>query len=186
MEKRDIEIREGRIADAPLVADVVMMAVGGDENHPFYGIVNELAARDDAQYSYCNALVAEVGGEAAGAVVGYDGARLHELRAPLQRLAKERMGEELDIEEETSAGEFYVDSLAVLPRYRGLGIGRRLLAEARDRAFAAGFSKVGLLVDFENPAAEKLYASLGFRRVNPTTFLGHDMWHMQAVKECEV
>lgn len=183
MNSREITIREGVPTDAPFVASVVMMAIGGDATHPFHGIVNELSARDDAQYSYCNALVAEVDGCVAGAIVGYDGARLHELREPLQRLFVERTGEEIKIEEETSAGEFYLDSFAVSPQYRGLGIGSRLLVAARDRAFSAGFERVGLLVDFENPRAEKLYASLGFVRVNATTFLGHDMWHMQAVKE---
>jgi ribosomal protein S18 acetylase RimI-like enzyme len=89
----------------------------------------------------------------------------------------------LDVEDETSAGEFYLDSLAVLPCFRGCGVGRALLSTACNRAFAAGHMRVGLIVDFDNPRAEKLYSSLGFERVNPTTFLGHDMWHMQAKDE---
>ena len=43
----------------------------------------------------------------------------------------------------------------------------------------AGHEHVGLIVDFDNPRAEKLYASLGFVRMEATKFLGHDMWHMQ-------
>ena len=35
-----------------------------------------------------------------------------------------------------------------------------------------------LLVDFENPAAERLYKSVGFERVNVKDFLGHKMWHL--------
>ena len=176
-------IREATLDDAPLVAKVVLMALHYDESHPLYDIFKELAARTDAQYSYCNALVAEVDGAVAGAIVGYDGARLYELREPLLALIKERQGDVIDIEDETSAGEFYLDSLAVLPQFRGMGIGGKLLASARDRAFDAGFDKVGLLVDFTNPRAEKLYASLGFRRVNATKFLGLDMWHMQAERK---
>ena len=56
------------------------------------------------------------------------------------------------------------------------------LSAARDRAFAAGHERVGLIVDFANPRAEALYNSLGFERVNAMKFLGHDMWHMQAKK----
>jgi ribosomal protein S18 acetylase RimI-like enzyme len=183
MEKNGITIRKATIDDAPMIAKVVLMALHYDETHPLYDIFKELAARVDSQYSYMNALVAETDGRFAGAIVGYDGARLYELREALIRLVRERRGEELNVEDETSAGEFYIDSFAVLPQFRGQGIGGMLLAKARDNAFAAGFERVGLIVDFANTRAEKLYASLGFVRVNPTKFLGIDMWHMQAMKE---
>ncbi len=179
MEKRKIVIRPSVAADAPFIGLVVLMALHYDETHPMYDIFKELAGRDDSQYSYRNALVAEVDGVLAGAVVGYDGANLHVLREPLLELVELRMGKVLEIEDETSAGEFYVDSIAVLPEYRGRGVGRALLADLCRRVFAKGFDKVGLLVDVTCPKAEDLYASLGFRRVNPTTFLGLDMWHMQ-------
>lgn len=180
MKIENIKIREAVAADAPLVGKVVLMALHYDDTHPFAPIFAELAAREVSQYSYRNALVAEVNGTVAGAIVGYDGERLKELREPLLSLVMEREGRVLEIEDETSAGEFYIDSLAVLPQFRGCGVGRALLSTARDRAFAAGFERVGLLVDFENPRAEALYRSLGFGRVNATTFLGHDMWHLQA------
>lgn len=182
MKNSDIIIREAVPDDAPFLGLVVCMALNYDEKHPLYDIFVKLAARCDAQYSYCNALVAEVDGRTAGAIVGYDGARLHELRAPLQALIVEKTGRPIDIEDETTAGEFYLDSLAVLPQYRGCGVGTKLLQSMRGRAFDAGFKRVGLLVDVDNPSAEALYSSLGFRRVNPTTFLGHNMWHLQSVK----
>ena len=179
MEIKDITIREATSQDAPLVAKAVLMALHYDDSHPLYGVFRELAARTDAQYSYCNALVAEVDGIPAGAIVGYDGARLYELREPLQAIMRARLGHEVAIEDETSAGEFYLDSLAVLPEFRGMGVGSRLLTAAAEKAFAAGHERVGLIVDFDNPRAEALYSSLGFERVNATTFLGHKMWHMQ-------
>lgn len=183
MSENIVTIRKGTRSDAAFLAKVVLMALHENESHPMYGIFEELAARQDAQYSFCNALIAEVDGVAAGAIIGYDGAKLQELRVPLLQLVKERQGRELNIENETSAGEFYLDSLAVLPEYRSCGIGRMLLCAARDKAFADGFERVGLLVDFNNPRAERLYTSLGFRRISPTKFLGLDMWHMQVCQE---
>jgi ribosomal protein S18 acetylase RimI-like enzyme len=159
------------------------MALHYDEENPLFEAFVELAGREESQYSYRNALVGEVDGVAAGAVVGYDGALLQRLRKPLLDMIAERIGKVPFIEDETSAGEFYVDSLAVLPQFRGRGVGRSLLSAMRDNAFAAGFSHVGLLVDFENPSAEALYNSLGFKRVNATTFLGHNMWHLQVKRE---
>ena len=179
MIEKEIIIREAVAADAPFVALVVLMALHYDESHPLYEIFKELAARTDAQYSYCNALIAQVDGEVAGAIVGYDGARLYELREPLLALVRERQGREIEIEDETSAGEYYLDSLAVLPKFRGRGVGSMLLSSAAERAFAAGHKRVGLIVDYDNPRAEALYSSLGFERVNSTTFLGQNMWHMQ-------
>ena len=180
MNIENIKIREAVVEDAALVGKVVLMALHYDETHPLASIFAELAARDVSQYSYRNALVAEVDGDVVGAIIGYDGARLEELRKPLYELMIEKFGSVRPVEDETSAGEFYLDSLAVLPEYRGCGVGAALLAAARDRAFAAGHERVGLIVDLANPRAEALYQSLGFQRVNATTFLGHDMWHMQA------
>lgn len=174
-----ITIRPASPEDADLIALVLAMALGGDESHPFFEIFAGLARRDDTQYSYRNALVALADGERAGAIVGYDGGKLHELRAPMEEIFREMHGDDFVLEEETSAGEFYLDSVAVLPRFKGLGVGRMLIGRLSERAFAEGFDRVGLIVDFDNTKAEALYSAMGFRRVNPTTFLGHRMWHMQ-------
>ena len=64
---------------------------------------------------------------------------------------------------------------------RGARYNRETL-EVLYKAFERGYERVGLLVDIDNPRAEKLYSSFGFERVNETTFLGHRMWHMQAKK----
>lgn len=177
-----ITIRPARREDAPMIAEAVAMAVGYGVEHPLYAVFLELAGREVAQYSYRNSLVAEVDGVVAGAIVGYDGARLEELRRPIYPLLKEHLGEIPHIEDETEAGEYYLDSLGVLPAFRGLGVGGALLNAASERAFAEGHTRVGLIVDFDNPNAERLYTSLGFQRVGEKRFLGHRMWHLQRVK----
>jgi ribosomal protein S18 acetylase RimI-like enzyme len=180
MSNTEIRVRQATIDDVPLVGLTVLLALHYDESHPMHTVFVELAGYEKSQYSYRNALVAEYNGEPAGVIIGYDGGRLQELRKPLYDIMMREFGQIRKIEDETSAGEFYIDSFAVLPQYRGCGVGHSLLSAARDKAFASGYERVGLLVDFTNPRAEKLYASLGFERVNATTFLGCDMWHMQA------
>ena len=177
---RDITIRQATVADAEFIAHAVCMAVGYDMSHPIYPVFLHLARMEHSQYSYVNTLVAESGGRVVGALVGYDGARLKELREPIFPLLEQHLGEAINIEDETEAGEFYLDSLGVLPECRGFGIGRALIVAMRDRAFAEGYERVGLIVDFDNPDAERLYQSLGFRRVGTKRFLGHDMHHLQA------
>ena len=182
MNNMKLKVRDAQYSDAQLIATVVCMAVGYDATHPLYPVFEELARRDDTQYSWRNTLVAELNDVAVGAIVGYDGALLHELRRPTTQLIKERMGSAIEIEDETEAGEFYLDSLGVLPQYRDLGVGRELIVAMRDRAFAEGFDHVGLIVDVDNPNAERLYLALGFRRVGRRRFLGHDMWHLQVMQ----
>ncbi len=55
-----------------------------------------------------------------------------------------------------------VHDLAVLARWRGQGIGRRLLAAVQDLARERGHCKVTLEVRADNAAARALYRSLGF------------------------
>lgn len=179
MEVQKIEVRPARREDAAVIARAVAMAVGYDASHPIYPVFLALAEREATQYSYCNALIAEVGGVEAGAIVGYDGALLAELRKPIYPLLEQHLGTIPHIEDETAAGEFYLDSLGVLPEFRGLGVGSALLNAMSGRAFAEGHERVGLIVDFDNPKAERLYSSLGFVRVGTKLFLGHQMWHLQ-------
>lgn len=187
MEDKQIVIRPATPDDAAIIAAALTMALGEETMKMYCGencqsVLEELARREDTQYSYRNALVAEVDGALAGAMVGYDGARLHELRKPTLRLIEERTGQMFTgVEDETNPDEFYLDSLGVLPEYRNLGIGGRLLTALRDKAFAEGFERAGLLVDMENPKAERLYLSLGFKRVETRHLFGHWMWHLQAV-----
>ena len=82
------------------------------------------------------------------------------------------------MEDETQAGELYLDSLAVVPEYRHQGIAKKLLKAVKERANRLGLPVVGLLVDKGNPAGEALYASAGFRYVNDCQWGGHSMKHL--------
>lgn len=179
----ELNIRKATKADAPLIAKVVVMAIGEEgtrhycgENHQL--VLEEIARLEDSQYSYRNAVVAEVDGTPAGAAVAYDGANLYRLRDVTLKFIFEHTGKLHNIEDETDASEVYLDSIAVLPQYRGLGIGKQLLLALKGMAHDKYEKDLGLLVDFENPDAERLYKSVGFERMNVKDFLGHKMWHL--------
>lgn len=180
----EIKIRKATKKDAELIARVIAIAIGYDMAEDYAGddvikVLGEAAQTEDAQYSYRNALVAEVCGKRAGAIVGYDGGHLHELReASLAVIRKYHPGLEIT-EDETEEGEFYLDSLGVLPGYRGKGIATKLIGAMLEEAAKSGHKLFGLLVDFYNPNAERLYRSLGFRYVGERPFFGHMMKHLQ-------
>lgn len=71
----------------------------------------------------------------------------------------------------TFAGKPYINihDLAVLPGYRGKGIGRALMREVEKRARENGCCKVSLEVHNSNEGAKKLYASEGFGPWDNTT-----------------
>lgn len=180
-----IVIRPATVADAPFIASVVAMAMGAESAALLCGdgylkVLEHVAATEcGAQYSFSNALVAEVGGVAAGAVLGYDGAQLQELRKGTLSAVKEHYTDAVVPEDETQPGEFYIDSLGVLEQWRGRGIGKRLLLAMVGKGLALGHSRAGLIVDFSNSGAAALYIGCGFCEVGEKFFYGHKMHHMQ-------
>ena len=184
-----IEIRKATKAQSEEIAKLIMMAMTDDCCLYFCGdgyglddfqkMMAKLVEREDSQYSYRNTLVAMDGDKVVGISVSYDGGRLHELRRAFLEAAKEYIGKDHSgMDDETQAGELYLDSLAVLSEYRRQGIARRLLLATKERANRMGLPCVGLLVDKGNPVGEALYASVGFQYVNDNQWGGHPMKHL--------
>ncbi len=187
----DYKITEATRADAPFIAQAVMTAIGYElqlemaetpDRLPLLSeLFTRLAASESSQYSYRNTLIAVTpDGRRIGAVVSYDGSRLHALRHAFVAEANNLLGwnlEEADMDDETSADEFYLDSLMVLPEFRRSGVGAALIEAVAGRAHNAG-KPLGLLVDFENERARRLYESLQFRPAGERRFAGRLMAHM--------
>ncbi len=184
----DIATRPAGIADSALIADAVMAAFGdemcqrlccGAPREHIRDFFRTIASQPHTQYSYRNAMICTVDGIAAGAICGYDGSRLDELRRPVLEALEERFGAlPSPIGDETQPGEFYLDSIGVAPLYRECGVGERLLRDMTAKARQEGAGVVALLVDSCNPSAERLYRRIGFRRSGTRQLLGHTMYHM--------
>lgn len=206
--QNDITLRPGRPEDAPQIARLIVTAMSDECCRHFYGehhtaddflrLITRLAASRNTQYSYENAICAIVRTGSgisgnnnetdnhtetcilAGVSVSYDGARLYELRQAFIDGAKKEFGiDHSSMSPETQAGELYLDSLAVLPEYRGRGIATMLLKATADKARRSGAGPLGLLVDENNPLAEHIYNKVGFRFVGNNDWGGHRMRHLQ-------
>lgn len=193
-----MKIVPASIEQAESIASLIMLAMNHEccqnfagPSHTledFHRMMIALVRRDDSQYSYRNAMVAlddnTTDGHpvVAGVIVGYDGADLHRLRETFLQAAKEFLGQDFrGMDDETQAGEYYIDSLAVNESYRHQGLATLLLKKLIDQKGQR--QPVGLLVDKGNPGAERLYRSLGFEYVNDTTWGGHEMRHLQTAKK---
>ena len=170
MEKK-IYIRDATLDDAPFIARVVLAgidmldidAILPDEDRALYEHLIEICRMDDTLYSYLNTRIAEIDGNRVGALVAYDGARYAALRAKTFGLVQQTSGMDLSLNAmETGPGEFYLDSMAILSDYRGLGIGKMLMCDRMDFALRNGFQKVTLLVDKDKPRLQRYYESEEF------------------------
>ncbi|MCB0454393.1 MAG: GNAT family N-acetyltransferase [Aequorivita sp.] len=134
------------------------------------------------QYSFEHTLVYKEMGKILGSITFYDGALLPQYRKPfLEYIAKKHKVTGLTIEDETEPNEIYIDTLSVLPKHQGKGIGKQLLAAAISQAKKSSQKKIGLLVDIENPSAKKLYLNLGFEAVGKKQ-LGNSVYeHLQLI-----
>lgn len=180
-------IRKALKKDSEAIAALLMLATG-EVIYKFIGEKDYLKAKDflihfgksdNNQYSYQNCYVAEDKGEIIGAVLAYDGAKLKELRKPVLEYIHQYYDAQMVVEEETQSGEFYIDSLGVLPDHQGKGVGSRLIQFLIGDNVLANNQILGLLVDKLNPAAKKLYLKLGFQVVGEKTLLGISLEHLQ-------
>ena len=190
MKNAQITIRKGKPDDASRIASLIIMAMTEEcclyfcgEKHTiddFHEAMTTLALRTDSQYSYLNTLCAvDEKDNIVGVCTSYDGALLHQLRKAFIDTAWERWGmDHSNMPDETQAGELYIDSLAVDPEYRGMGIAKQLLEATIQKSREMHLPVTGLLVDTGNPRAELLYNKVGFRVVDTNTWGGHPMKHM--------
>ena len=183
MEK--ITIRQAVPTDASFIAKVVCTAIASEEGLRSYcgeeyeKVITQIAEAQGTQYSWENALIAEVDGKPAGGIVAYDGAQLHPLRSKTWDIIESQTGKRPCIADETQAGECYIDSLAVMPEYRKRGLAKTLIIALAKKVADMGIDYVGLLVDEDNEKGQALYKSVGFTYVNDSEFLGHKMYHLQ-------
>lgn len=181
--------------DAPLIARGIMEAIGEDICRDFVGVrhttaelegvFTEMARRSDSQYSWKNTRIFLAdSGEKAGICVSYPGRELRCLRRIFFRAARDVLDLNLsdqDIElmpEETDPEEYYLDSLMVLPDFRGRGVAKKLIEDSLGKARELGLP-LGLLVEPGNERARRLYSKLGFRKIGLRPFAGVEMEHLR-------
>ncbi|GAA4318540.1 GNAT family N-acetyltransferase [Flaviaesturariibacter amylovorans] len=180
-------LRPATPADAPQVATCLLLAmeeivysfIGSRDRAEAHRFLEDLVRAEGNQYSYGNCQVAELDGVVVAAVNIYPGADLHALRGPVLDLVRVRFGREINPEDETGPGEYYLDTLGVLPGRQGRGIGTQLLQYAIDEYVHRRRAVLGLLVDDDNPEAKRLYLRLGFITAGTKTLMGKQLCHLQ-------
>jgi ribosomal protein S18 acetylase RimI-like enzyme len=123
-------------------------------------IGRQRASRDSGSFSYRNSVVAEVGGDIAGALVGYPTAEEPEA---IDTESTPSMWIPLLELENIAAGSWYINSVATFPEFRGLGVGSKLMRWAEQHVLDLGLRGVSLIVSDANQGARRLYERLGYK-----------------------
>lgn len=182
-----ITLRDATPADAPFIAHAVIAALHEGEMpaQPFATPVSQVLVQAIVQepilYSYRHTRMADVDGQPAGCFVTYDGA----LFLPLRPLTYQVLGQALGFtgplpdadptlqqEPETRPGEFYLDSLAVLPQHRQSGVGRLLVVDAICQGRNRGHHRFTGLVATDSPHLLRFYQSEGLQPVGQQLLFG--------------
>lgn len=163
----DLILRPAGLDDAAALVRIVEMASEGLVTHVWAGMAEpgesprdvglRRARRGEGSFSHLNATVASLAGQVQGGLIGYPigapqeiGPDMPAMFVPLQEL------------ENRAPGSWYVNVLAVMPEWRGHGIGSRLLLEADRQARDSGCTTMSIIVSDGNPGARRLYERDGF------------------------
>lgn len=169
MSPKNIEfnLRDATPEDANALAEMINYA---GEGIPYYlwgkmveagetpwDVGRRRVQRDEGSFTYRNATVADVNGEAIACLIGYPIANepvlvdetMPPMFVPLQEL------------ENLAPSTWYVNVLAAQPRFRGQGIGTRLIGVAEQCARDAGCAGLSIIVSDANTGARRLYERCG-------------------------
>jgi ribosomal protein S18 acetylase RimI-like enzyme len=163
------KFRPGVPADAAILAELVNYA---GEGLPLYlwgklagpgetawEVGHKRAAREEGSFSYRNATMIELQGEAAGCLIGYEIPDAPEPIAP----AMPAMFRPLQELENLEPGTWYVNVLAVRPAFRSKGLGTALLGVADETSRRLGKRGMSVIVSDDNRGARRLYERCGYR-----------------------
>lgn len=180
-------IRKAKVVESKEIANLFMLAmdeiifhfIGDNSIEKAIYFLDNLIRKDANQYSYENCWVVEKDGETVAVANIYDGARLKELRAPVEKSITSLFKKDFNPEDETQSGELYIDSLGVRSDMQEKGIGTELLKFLIVEYVDKLNKTIGLLVDEDKPDAKRLYLRLGFKKVGEKMLAGKKMEHLQ-------
>jgi ribosomal protein S18 acetylase RimI-like enzyme len=180
MTATDFLVRSGRREDAAVLAVLVNHAGEGlplylwgkmaGDGRDAWPIGRERAARGVGSFSYRNATVMDRNGQPVAALIGYEipdapgpiAADMPAMFVPLQEL------------ENLAPATWYVNVLAVLPEFRGSGLGTRLLSIAQDTAARLAKRGLSIIVSDANHGARRLYNHLGYKEISRRPMVKED------------
>jgi ribosomal protein S18 acetylase RimI-like enzyme len=131
-------------------------------------------ASETGDYSYRNCCIAEVADRRAGMLLGFPmpARDPSDVVSPPPFDATDVFAPYKYLE---APDTWYICGVALLPDYRGRGIGAELMQMARQQALQNGYKQLSLVVFEENTAAVRLYRRLGYETIKRAPVIPHPL-----------
>lgn len=166
----EVITRSARKSDAAEIALLVNIAVHGGmargwaRDEGAEGTYDPLEVgrlemlKDDPEWGWRCAFMAETDGEVAGMLLGY---RKHDAFVPVPDRVTGFMRPIAELEAEAN-GQWFLSMLGVHKGWRGKGIGTALLDVAEEKGRETAARGLALIVEDANEGARRLYGRLGY------------------------
>ena len=131
-------------------------------------------ASEDGDYSHRNCCIAEVADRRVGMLLGFPmpARDPSDVVSPPPFDATDVFAPYKYLE---APDTWYICGVALLPEYRGHGIGTGLMQIARQQARTHGYTQLSLVVFEENAAALRLYRRLGYETIKRAPIIPHPL-----------
>lgn len=181
----EIKIRSAIEDDANISTQLIYMTkglmadylLGGGDEAAAKSVISQLFRRQKNRYSHQYINLAIIDGEVAGLLLSYPGKVLKSLNFPMveSMFAVNELPQLLRFFyrslplikiKEAAADEYFINNMAIFPKFQGLGVGKFLMSLAKKRAIESGLNKCALTVEIKNSRAVGLYQHLGYQIVD--------------------
>ncbi len=152
------------------VADYIWTKLAGPDED-ILDVGQRRYEQEDSVFSYRNCTIVESAGQIAGMLVAFP---MH-VDPQAEAEADPVLRPYSELEEDNS---YYICGMALLPVFRGQGIGTKLLDLAETQARERGFGKTSLIVFEQNVGAKRLYDRFGYREIARRAVRPHPLIHM--------
>jgi GNAT superfamily N-acetyltransferase len=176
--------RDGRNEDCAILAKLINIASEGIIEYLFHDLIPDMTSvqmvahnlsAENSFYSYKNAIVAEYNQNLIGASLSYP-SRFHQITEEMRNfLPEDRLEHFKSFYASRVEDSLLLNALCVDERFRGKGIGTKLIALTKKKAKKDGFKSLSLMVLADNADAHRLYARCGFKTVEAVELKSHEL-----------
>lgn len=167
----DILYRVGKVEDSAKIGEGIDKASGGILEFLFHDLVDnqtpgqvmtELLRGQVGNESYENAIVAEYENEVIGIVYSYP-SKFHEISEETRKFFPgDRLRFLADFYNSRVDDSLFLDSIYIDEKFRGHGIGKKLIELTKEKAKNMGYKQLSLMVMSDNHIARRAYERSNF------------------------